>query len=323
MVLIQSTDKEHTTDTVIDWLYYMKKDWVRNNNLGVNIEKAEISNSQDSVILQLNNTKQEKTELKLEEIKAYWYRRGHFNFGLNVIAKKGTNDVKIASYLSEEIKVVKKFVFHFLSSIKHINLPENNDINKLIVLFEAKYCGLKIPDTFLLTNKKDLNDLLNKRDLITKSFYVSGITLNDKSVSWGTQLITKDSIEFLNNLKDKFYPSLLQNCVEKLFEIRTFYFDNRFFSSAVLSQNDEQTKIDFRNYNQAKPNRTPPYQLPIEIEEKLRNLFAKLGINSGSIDLILGTDNCYYFLEINPIGQFWQVSHPCNYYIEKQIAHYL
>jgi hypothetical protein len=26
------------------------------------------------------------------------------------------------------------------------------------------------------------------------------------------------------------------------------------------------------------------------------------------------------FLEINPVGQFGMVSHPCNYYLEKRIA---
>ena len=49
----------------------------------------------------------------------------------------------------------------------------------------------------------------------------------------------------------------------------------------------------------------------------------KLEYKTGSIDLLLDTENNYYFLEINPVGQFGMVSIPCNYNIEKKIAEYL
>lgn len=49
----------------------------------------------------------------------------------------------------------------------------------------------------------------------------------------------------------------------------------------------------------------------------------KVEMNSGSIDMIVTLNNNYVFLEVNPVGQFWQVSYLCNYYLEKKIAHYL
>lgn len=48
-----------------------------------------------------------------------------------------------------------------------------------------------------------------------------------------------------------------------------------------------------------------------------------LNLNTGSIDLIVDTQDNYYFLEINPVGQFGMVSQPCNYYLEKKVAEYL
>ena len=45
-----------------------------------------------------------------------------------------------------------------------------------------------------------------------------------------------------------------------------------------------------------------------------------LGFNTGSIDLILTPQGEYVFLEINPEGQFGMVSHPCNYYLEREMA---
>ncbi|WP_293933429.1 hypothetical protein [Sphingobacterium sp. UBA6645] len=45
-----------------------------------------------------------------------------------------------------------------------------------------------------------------------------------------------------------------------------------------------------------------------------------LGFNTGSIDLILTPDGDYVFLEINPEGQFGMVPHPCNYFLEREMA---
>ena len=59
----------------------------------------------------------------------------------------------------------------------------------------------------------------------------------------------------------------------------------------------------------------------LKTEQLLRNLFESKELNSGSIDLIKPKDESnLVFLEINPVGQFGMVSHPCNYNIEKLIA---
>jgi len=89
---------------------------------------------------------------------------------------------------------------------------------------------------------------------------------------------------------------------------------------AIFSQKNNQTSIDFRKYDSQIPNRTIPYKLPVWVEKQLTSLFHKLGLNTGSVDLILTPNEEYVFLEINPVGQFGMVSYPCNYYLEKEVA---
>ena len=48
--------------------------------------------------------------------------------------------------------------------------------------------------------------------------------------------------------------------------------------------------------------------------------FSIIKLKNGSIDIIRGVDNNYYFLEVNPVGQFGMVSNPCNYNIEEKFA---
>jgi glutathione synthase/RimK-type ligase-like ATP-grasp enzyme len=136
----------------------------------------------------------------------------------------------------------------------------------------------------------------------------------------GVQKVGLDNIDLLN---ERFFPTLFQNEIEKAFELRIVYIKNHFFAMAIFSQNDEKTKIDYRNYNRQKPNRTIPYTLPQDIVVKLQHLMNQLELDSGSIDMIVTNTNEYVFLEVNPTGQLGWVSEHCNYYLEQKIAYYL
>ena len=93
---------------------------------------------------------------------------------------------------------------------------------------------------------------------------------------------------------------------------------------AIFSQNNPKTKIDYRNYDRKKPNRFVPYKLPGKIEMAIGKMMNELQLNTGSLDLIKSNKNGkYYFLEVNPAGQFGMVSFPCNYNLHKIVAEYL
>lgn len=48
-----------------------------------------------------------------------------------------------------------------------------------------------------------------------------------------------------------------------------------------------------------------------------------LNLNTGSIDVLKGIDGKYYFLEVNPVGQYLSPSISCGYCVEKNIAEWL
>ena len=121
-------------------------------------------------------------------------------------------------------------------------------------------------------------------------------------------------------MPDVFFPTLFQKNIEKEYEIRTFYLQGRFYSSAIFSQKDPTTSIDFRNYNKSFPNRMVPYRIPEALELQVEQLMQELDLDTGSIDFIKGVDGKFYFLEVNPVGQYGFVDVPCNYNINKIIA---
>ena len=126
--------------------------------------------------------------------------------------------------------------------------------------------------------------------------------------------------DFLSSLPKSFGPTLFQKKISKKYEIRSFFLNGKFFSMAVFSQNDPQTKTDFRNYNWKNPNRCVAFTLPNNIAIKLYKLMECLSLDTGSIDIIVDLNGDFIFLEVNPVGQFGMVSIPCNFKLEREIA---
>ena len=132
------------------------------------------------------------------------------------------------------------------------------------------------------------------------------------------------TIDFLDNFKgDIFHPSKFQQLIEKKIEIRLFYLDGKIYSMAIFSQRRDESKVDFRKYDFINPDRYVPFKLPTDIENSLTSLIKSVDLNTCSIDLIKGVDGKFYFLEINPVGQFGMVSKPCNYNLEMEMALFL
>jgi len=66
-----------------------------------------------------------------------------------------------------------------------------------------------------------------------------------------------------------------------------------------------------------------PYILPKKIKHKIDKLFNISNLNSGTFDMILSENNTYYFLEINPFGQFDLIEKTTNAGIYKKISRWL
>jgi ATP-GRASP peptide maturase of grasp-with-spasm system len=300
MILIFSINQERTTTEVTRWLTLMNKKFIRINEN----EVFEIKIYQKRIFLE-----SPKNSFFLDEINSVWYRRRGLKFkNLRYINKA------IDLYMDETQHWLQDYVMSVIESKRHINKQSTKNVNKLIVLDRARECGMDVPKYFLAENTNDV--VLNKT--IVKSITQNVIIENiDKDI---------DGIMYTNIIEEhedeNFFISFFQEKIEKDFEIRSFYLNGKIWSVAIFSQKDEQTKIDFRRYNLKNPNKNVRYNLPIEIEKKIDILMKSLDLNCGSLDFLKSADK-FYFLEVNPIGQFLGLSEICNYSLEKEIASYL
>lgn len=326
MVLILSEDKDYTTNIVIDWIDRLGSEFIRINPTN-EIKIKSIDIDKKDFELEININGKIKT-LKSKDISSYWYRRGSlkeipYNIEIsNKYKKVGTliHEINLESR-QEYQALIETLNYCFENNVKSIGAYFHNSTNKLINLIIAKELGIDIPDSKVISEKKELIKFFNKHKRIISKQVGQGSAYGYNSQLEGfTVLIAKKDID---SFPDHFHPTLFQECLNKKYELRVFYLNHKCYSMSIFSQNDKQTKVDFRNYNNKKPNRTIPFNLPYEVQEKIDQLMCELGMNSGSIDIIYTQEDKFVFLEINPVGQFNQVSYPCNYHLEKIIAEQL
>jgi ATP-GRASP peptide maturase of grasp-with-spasm system len=195
-------------------------------------------------------------------------------------------------------------------------------VDKTKMLVEAQKAGLSIPKTLITSKKEELLKFQQKnQQLITKGIQgVAFFSFQDTQLGNYTEVVTEETIAVAPLT---FFPSLFQELLDKDYELRIFYIHKELYAMAIFSQLDSQTMVDFRKYNNTKPNRNVPYKLPEAIANKIINFMEAMQLNSGSLDMVVTKTGEYVFLEVNPVGQFGMVSAPCNYFIEKRIAQLL
>lgn len=306
MILIFSEESDKSTDLVIDWLLKFKAKFIRVNDIS-SIEILNFDVKKQNCLIRVNTV-----DVNISEITAYWYRRGYFAYQKRNLS----NDIKLNETLNillkNELKVSYDFLIHYIeNNVKNkIGSYFRSSLNKLYQLDEAISCGLTIPNSYL--TKRPF--LLANRRYITKSL--------------DTVFLNYDENCFLLNYTNEVEQSLLkvdcelsylQESIDKDFELRIFYLNKKTFGMAIFSQLNKKTKTDFRRYDDEFPNKNVPFIVPRDLEKKIIKFMQSVNLNTGSLDFIV-SKGVFYFLEVNPVGQFGMTSYPCNYNLEKEIA---
>lgn len=323
-ILIISKDSlETSTEKVIDWINHLEHDFYRlNGDIFELTEKSIMIESYTKLNLKIDNKK------ILKNYYSIWVRRWSDSISGQLLLNKGKYlnldpklIINLTACFSQDIATTCSIVLNMFKCKKYLTNIGLLNVNKLIILNEAKKHKLEVPE-FLLTNrKKHLLAFHTRKKIILKDLDEPFTYQSDNVMyaSYGELL----SLNAINKFPDIFFLSFFQEYIDKDYEIRSFFLNNKIYSMAIFSQRDERTKIDLRRHNNKNINRTVPYQLPYDIEKKLIKFMNSLKLKTGSIDILKSINGKYYFLEVNPVGQFGMVSGPCNYNIEFEIAKYL
>ncbi|MCJ7932768.1 MAG: hypothetical protein MUW56_03825 [Chryseobacterium sp.] len=293
------------TDEICSWLSYQNKEFVRLNE-NQYITKVSFDFHNNAFKISINDI-----EYNLNNFKSVFYRNG----GIYYDIPKQEIDNSLVEFYNSEFRSITEFIYYYLK-INGASIFGNlftKEVNKLEVLFLAKSLGIKVPDTYILSQLKDLAKIDSSQKYITKAvsemkpiFVENALYLN---------YTHEIDINHIQNKKENIIPSLIQEKIHNIYEVRVFFFEKKIWAVATFDFSDN---IDIRNIKDS-DKKYLPCKLPIEIQRKILKMAKTLNLKCGTIDLIKSEDD-FYFLEINPLGQFHQVSYYGNYQIEKYIA---
>lgn len=309
MILIVSEIGDNVTDTVISYLKQKQINIYRINptDAVTDITFDNFDNGVGYYCIYVEN----KGKIQSSCISYIWYRRGYISMPSFMIS--GSHS---------DIEDWNTVINHILLNSKSNGILGsffNEHIqNKLADLELARKAGFKVPQTLVTTRKSDLINFGIEKKIIAK-----GINTGSERYY---ELFKTDGTVLLDNimaLPDTLPLCLFQHYIEKEIELRIFYMCGIIYTAAIFSQDNDKTRIDYRQNDPDNPNRVVPFLLPAEVEEQLCSFMVMKNLNTGSIDMILTPDFEFIFLEVNPSGHFEWISQACNFGIEKSIAEHL
>jgi hypothetical protein len=187
--------------------------------------------------------------------------------------------------------------------------------NKIFQLKTALNVGFKVPKTVLTNSKEVLRKFIDHQPSIIKPIRSGKFTHGNDSF-----LIYTNRIEANHLLEDDLLtPAIYQQEIIKEYEIRVTVVGEKVFASKVNSQSDEETVLDWRR----KHLKFEAYTLPFNITDLCIKLIKELQLSFGAIDLIYSTTGEYYFLEINPNGQWVWIELDTGQKISQALINYL
>ncbi len=249
-------------------------------------------------------------------IKTGWIRNPYLALNSNTAAKNGRVAAVAEKYILADMQKNQEFIFNHLKRYKDfLGTTYSQDINKLMLLESAIALGMQVPKYIVATSKRRLIDFRKKYPkIITKSIgWNINFSIGPKKYFAYTELIND---LFLEKIPDIFQHSFFQEYINADFELRVVVVVDKIFTMAHKKKLHNEL-IDLRQADIKEE--TFPFQLPRKIELMLTKLMQEYTLDFCVFDILL-LDNIFYLIDINPTGQFTNVSQKCNYNIELEIA---
>lgn len=173
--------------------------------------------------------------------------------------------------------------------------------NKLYQLKCAKRLGLNVPKTYVGNSAPENISLTSPyivKPLDTALFYEDG----DELFTYSTMVTGQELLDY--ELKSA--PIVLQECLQNKVDLRVTIVGERVFPVSITTEG-AGIEGDWRRLEKERLRYTP-VSIPDKVTEQLLALMRLLRLEFGGIDLAI-LDDTYYFIEVNPTGEWgWLTS---------------
>lgn len=234
--------------------------------------------------------------LRGEDVRAAYFRRP----GPPAI-DEDINDAGERAYCEAEWGALLKTIYgrlgpRWLSAPAAIMLAEDKP-RQLLAALDA---GFKIPETVVTNSLSVAETFLKGSQAVAKPLREALLAGEEERVIFTSRV---DRLAERNQKSFAAAPVILQREIVKRADVRVTVVKDRVFATAIGSQAYAVTEVDWRRGGPETLDHQPT-DLPKAIESRCVQLVADLGLGFGAIDLVWDRDDEFWFLEINPNGQW-------------------
>jgi MvdD family ATP-grasp ribosomal peptide maturase len=243
----------------------------------------------------------EAGEFDLREVTAIWHRRISFGANLPAGLDKQLRHASLGETSAAAHGMLASLKAFRMDHIQHIRHAEN----KQLQLQVARELGLDIPRTLTTNDPTAVRAFAKSCEsgIVTKMLSSFAIYEEGKELVVFTNRVKPADLADLSGLS--ICPATFQELVPKSLEIRVTVVGQRVMSASVDSQISERAAHDWRRDGVNMLQDWQPYQLPLDVEEKILRLMDHFSLNYGAIDIILTPGGKHIFIELNPCGEFF------------------
>lgn len=304
--LVISSSIDYSTDLICIELFERKKQYIRLNRDMFEEYEIVYSLQNQEMTVKMND---DLYSIKNDNLKGIFFRAPVF------LRSHKKHNIREQLYRSQWSSFIRNLVV--FDKAKWINHPVNtyHAENKLFQLQCAKNTGLLIPKTFV-------GNILPQSIIPTKDYIVKSLDtalFYDQSREYFTYTSVVSGRELRNaNIKEA--PVIMQEFLEDKQDIRVTVIGNRLFPVSI-TKNGKNIYGDWRK-NSKETLQYKTKALPDNISSKIIQLMSDLGLLFGGVDLALSNDK-YYFIEVNPTGEWGWLSRYSDIPLEEAIVNEL
>ncbi|WP_312391075.1 MvdC/MvdD family ATP grasp protein [Chryseobacterium sp.] len=256
-------------------------------------------------------TDESGSKIHSKDIKAVWHRK---SWRINIPEELDENYERI---FLKEYAALRENLMSTLEHIPWINPFESEkkiDRNKMLQLKIAKKHNLIIPKTLFSNDEEKITTFFHQHcngKAVAKLHGVITKSMNGENFL-STTVIDENNLEFIADIA--YCPMIFQPYINKEYELRIVYIDGEFFTGKINNSENPDWRIAHGNFFWSE------YDLPEHIKASLTAMMKEMDLYLGAIDMIKGRDGKYYFLEVNPQGEWGMLQKELNFPIAQRIA---
>lgn len=202
----------------------------------------------------------------------------------------------------------------WLNSVFDMRIIEN----KPYQLGVAKEIGFLIPD-FCISNDPDACiEFIEEHHCCIFKPLKSGLI--EESEDLGkviyTTRVDQNFIDRISTIGS--FPVYIQRQIVKNSDIRVTVVGKKIFGAKIISQDSELSEVDWRRSDSMLPHEK--IEIPVEVGDMCLRLCELFKLNFAAIDFILDDFGRFWFLEINPNGQWAWIEGLLGYPISNEIS---